>query len=100
MIVEVGSLYGLCSWHLAKHCAPSVTLFCIDPWERRPWIIEQVEEPQKAPPFSRAAFEEYTADCDNIVGLYRATARRSQEVGICLLIFTSRTRFTQTQPWL
>jgi hypothetical protein len=69
VIVEVGSLYGLCSWHLAKHCAPSVTLFCIDPWERRPWIIEQVEEPQKAPPFSRAAFEEYTADCDNIVAV-------------------------------
>jgi len=67
VIVEVGSLYGLCSWHLAKSCAPGVTVFCIDPWERQPWIVEQVEGPNKAPPFGRAAFEQYTADCDNIV---------------------------------
>jgi Methyltransferase domain len=67
VIVEVGSLYGLSSWHLAKNCAPGVTIFCIDPWKREPWIINLVEIPQKAPPFDRAAFEKYTADCDNIV---------------------------------
>lgn len=67
IIVEVGSLYGLSSWHLARHSAPGVTVFCVDPWERAPWIIDLVEKPQNAPPFCREAFEAYTADCTNIV---------------------------------
>ena len=67
VIVEVGSLYGLSSWHLAKYCDPSVTVFCIDPFQREQWIVELVEKPQNAPPFCRAAFEHYTSDCHNIV---------------------------------
>lgn len=69
VIVEIGPLYGLSTWHLAQHCDPSVTVFCIDPWQRERWIIEAVEEAQGAPPFSRAEFERYTADCRNIVML-------------------------------
>jgi hypothetical protein len=67
IIVEVGCLYGLSSWHLAKHCAAGATVFCIDPWCREQWIIELVEQPQQAPIFSRAAFESFVADCSNMV---------------------------------
>jgi len=67
VIVEVGSLYGLASWHLSKYSDPSVTVFCIDPFIRAPWVINMVEKPQNASPFSRSAFEFYTSDCHNIV---------------------------------
>ena len=67
VIVEVGALYGLSSWHMSKACQPGVTLFCVDPWARAKWIIDLVEGPQKAPPFSREAFQHFTRDCDNIV---------------------------------
>lgn len=46
IIVEVGSLYGLSSWHLSKYCAQGVTVFCIDPWQREKWIVDLVEIPQ------------------------------------------------------
>lgn len=67
IIVEVGCLYGLSSWHLAKACAPGVTIFCIDPWRPEKWVTDLVERPQNAPPFSREAFARFTADCNNIV---------------------------------
>jgi hypothetical protein len=67
VIVEVGCLYGLSSWHIAQHCQPGVTLFCIDPWQRERWIVKAVERPQRAPRFGRGAFEKYTAECNNIV---------------------------------
>jgi hypothetical protein len=67
VIVEVGSLYGLSAWHLSKYSDPTVTIFCIDPFERAQWVIDLVEGPQNAPPFSRAAFELFTSDCHNIV---------------------------------
>ncbi|WP_237213222.1 glycosyltransferase 61 family protein [Falsiroseomonas oryziterrae] len=69
VIVEVGSLYGLSAWHMAKHCSPGTRVFCIDPWQRVKWIIHGVEGPQSAPPFGRAAFDAFTADCDNIVAI-------------------------------
>jgi hypothetical protein len=67
IIVEVGCLYGLSSWHIAQHCQPGVTLFCIDPWERVSWIVGLVEQPMNAPEFGRQAFEMFTSDCRNIV---------------------------------
>jgi hypothetical protein len=67
IIVEVGSLYGLSSWHLSKYCAQGVTVFCIDPWQREKWIVDLVEIPQNAPPFGAEAFSHFTSDCDNIV---------------------------------
>lgn len=67
VVVEVGCLYGLSSWHIAKNVQPGVTVFCVDPWVRDQWIIDLVEGPQNAPEFRREAFESYTADCDNIV---------------------------------
>ncbi|MGK7864681.1 class I SAM-dependent methyltransferase [Falsiroseomonas sp. E2-1-a4] len=67
VIVEVGSLYGLSSWHLAQHCAPSVTVYCIDPWERTGWIVRLVEKPFAAPEFGPDAFRAFTADCPNIL---------------------------------
>ena len=67
IIVEVGCLYGLSSWHLSKFCSPGVTIFCIDPWRRERWVVDLVEIPQNAPPFSAEAFSHFTSDCDNIV---------------------------------
>lgn len=69
VIVEVGSLYGLSTWHISQACADGVTLFSIDPWRRAKWIIKQVEEPQSAPPFGPEAFKNFTADCGNVVML-------------------------------
>jgi hypothetical protein len=42
-IVEVGSLFGLSSWTLAKNTHPSVTVYCIDPWMHEQWM-QPVEE--------------------------------------------------------
>ncbi len=67
VIVETGSLYGLSSWHWSHNAPPSSQVFCIDPWERRPWIIEKVEKRFKCAEFSLDAFLSYTNDCDNII---------------------------------
>jgi hypothetical protein len=45
VIMEVGSLYGLTSWHLSKYSDPSVTIFCIDPFQRAQWLVDLVEKP-------------------------------------------------------
>lgn len=67
VIVEIGCLYGLSTWHISKAARPGVTIFCLDPWQRTPWIVRLVEKPQNAPPFGRQAFERFTRDCNNIV---------------------------------
>jgi hypothetical protein len=69
IIVESGSLFGLSSWHWSNNSTPGCQVFCIDPWERVKWIVDLVEKPQGTRPFSRAAFEEYTADCKNIIAI-------------------------------
>ena len=69
-IVEAGSLYGLSSWTWAKSVDPSVTVFCIDPWQRDQWIIDLVETKiADCPRFGMEAFSQFTADCPNIVPL-------------------------------
>ncbi len=67
IIVEVGALYGLSTWHLSTACAPGVTIFSIDPWKREDWIVENVEKKQNAPRFSFDEFRTYTKDCKNVV---------------------------------
>jgi hypothetical protein len=37
-IVEIGSLFGLSSWTLAKNTSPGVTIYCLDLWAREPWM--------------------------------------------------------------
>lgn len=61
-IVEVGSLYGLSTWHMAKYSKPSVTIVCIDPWVREQWVVDLVERPQAAPPFCREVFHRLTKE--------------------------------------
>jgi len=67
IIVEVGALYGLTTWHMSVSCKAGVTIFAIDPWAREQWITNLVERPQAAPPFSFESFQAYTKDCYNIV---------------------------------
>ena len=88
IIVEVGCLYGLSSWHISKACQPGVTLFCVDPWERAKWIIDLVEKPQNAPPFSKQAFAHFTRDCGNIVMIqgYSPQIARGWKLGIDLYV--------------
>jgi len=67
-IVETGSLYGLSSYTWATSVEPSVTVYCIDPWIREPWIIQMVEnQVPNCPRFSLRAFQHYTKSCTNIV---------------------------------
>lgn len=67
IIVETGSLYGRSAYAWAKNAHPSVTVFCVDPWIREPWIIELVEKKQGvAEPFSIDAFRHFTRECPNI----------------------------------
>jgi hypothetical protein len=66
-VVETGSLYGRSSFVWAKSVRPSVSVYCIDPWVREPWIIELVEKTiPDCPPFGIDAFRRYTQDCRNI----------------------------------
>ena len=68
VIVETGALYGRSAFVWSKNADPSVTVYCIDPWERAQWIVDIVEKPQNVDrPFSLDAFKHYTRDCSNIV---------------------------------
>jgi hypothetical protein len=66
-IVEVGSLFGLSSWTLAKNAHPTVTVFCIDPWIREPWMSEL--ERREGQLVSLDSFKANVADAPNIVPL-------------------------------
>jgi hypothetical protein len=67
-IVEVGSLYGLSSFTWATSVDPSVTVHCIDPWVREPWVVALVESKIRGcPQFGYEAFSSYTKRCPNIV---------------------------------
>jgi Methyltransferase domain len=67
-VVEVGSLYGLSSFRWATSVDPSVTVHCIDPWVREPWIVALVESRfPRCPEFGLEAFRTFTASCRNIV---------------------------------
>ncbi|MEQ9242287.1 class I SAM-dependent methyltransferase [Roseovarius indicus] len=64
-IVEIGSLYGLSSWHWAKSADPTVTVHCIDPWEHAAWM-DKVKAEFDAPDLSPEVFAENVKDCPNI----------------------------------
>jgi predicted O-methyltransferase YrrM len=66
-IVEVGSLFGLSSWTLAKNARANVTVYCIDPWVREPWMAEV--EVQAGQTVSLATFEDNTAEISNVIPL-------------------------------
>lgn len=67
MVVEIGSLYGRSSVTWATTVHPTVTVHCIDPWERDNWIIDLVESVfPDCPPFSFEAFQKFTRGLSNI----------------------------------
>lgn len=67
-VVEAGSLFGLSSYTWATTVDPSVTVHCIDPWVREPWVIDLVENKiPGCPEFSYEAFQHFTRSCSNIV---------------------------------
>jgi hypothetical protein len=66
-IVELGSLFGLSSWTLAKNAHPSVTVYCIDTWIREPWM--RPDEEQAGQIVSIETFRQNVSDLANIVPL-------------------------------
>ena len=66
-IVEVGSLFGLSSWTLAKNAHPSVTVYCIDPWVRETWM-QPIEE-SAGQTLSLETFRANVSDVTNIIPL-------------------------------
>lgn len=66
-IVEIGSLFGLSSWILAKNAHPSVTVYCIDPWIREPWMAQIESEAGQY--LSLDTFRQNVRDCPNIIPL-------------------------------
>jgi predicted O-methyltransferase YrrM len=66
-IVEVGSLFGLSSWALAKNASPSVTVYCIDPWVSEPWMLPLEEQASQVLSFE--SFRNNVASISNIIPL-------------------------------
>ncbi len=66
-IVEIGSLFGLSSWTLAKNAHPSVTVYCIDPWVHEPWMLPIEESAGQT--LSLETFRTYVSDVPNIIPL-------------------------------
>jgi hypothetical protein len=64
-IVEIGSLFGRSSWTWAKNAHPSVTIYCIDPWQKNAGVRPLEEKHQVR--YGLPAFEKFTAGCSNIV---------------------------------
>ncbi|MGY0834687.1 class I SAM-dependent methyltransferase [Azospirillum argentinense] len=65
-IVELGSLYGRTAFVWSMNAPNGSKVFCVDPWHREHWIINLVERPFNAPPFSFDAFRKYTEGCPGI----------------------------------
>jgi hypothetical protein len=66
-IVEIGSLFGQSSWTLVKNTHPSVTVYCLDPWVREPWILPLEE--QAGQNLSIETFRKNVADISNVIPL-------------------------------
>jgi hypothetical protein len=66
-IVEVGSLFGLSSWTLAKNAPPCVTVYCIDPWVHEPWMSPLEEQAGQVLSFE--SFRNNVAGLSNIIPL-------------------------------
>ena len=66
-VVEVGSLFGCSSWAWAKSVDPSVTVYCIDPWEKNEGV--RAMEARLGITYGIEQFKIHTADCPNIRAL-------------------------------
>ena len=68
-IIEVGSLLGRSSWIWAKNAHSSVTVNCIDPWEKTGGSNFKKLAGENNQTFSLRQFKINTADCHNVVAL-------------------------------
>lgn len=66
-VVEVGSLFGCSSWAWAKSVDSSVTVYCIDPWEKNEGV--RAMEARLGIKYGIEQFKAHTADCPNIRAL-------------------------------
>ncbi|SFV33169.1 class I SAM-dependent methyltransferase [Hyphomicrobium facile] len=68
VVVELGSLYGRSSFTWGTSVDPSVSVYCIDPWERDGWIMDLVEKCiPSCPPFGHEAFRRFTRGIPTIM---------------------------------
>ncbi len=63
-VVEVGSLFGRSSWAWAKSVDPTVTVHCIDPWEKNLGV--RAMERRLGITYGLDSFLRFTKDCPNI----------------------------------
>ena len=68
IIVEVGSFLGLSSYAWAKSVHPSVTVYCIDPWDGNSPGGAEFHKRHKVD-FSLSTFKNFVKNCPNIVPL-------------------------------
>lgn len=66
-VVEVGSLFGRSSYAWAASVDPSVTVYCIDPWERNVGV--RALEKKHSVRYGLEQFLTYTQDLPNIVAI-------------------------------
>lgn len=64
-VVEVGSLFGRTSWAWAKSVDPSVTVHCIDPWQKNVGV--RAMETRLGITYGLEQFKAYLSDCPNVV---------------------------------
>ena len=76
-VVEVGSLFGRSSWAWAKSVDPSVTVHCIDPWEKNEGVRPM--EHKYGITYGVEQFREYVADCENVRALKAYSPRDVQD---------------------
>ncbi|MEM9530705.1 MAG: class I SAM-dependent methyltransferase [Pseudomonadota bacterium] len=63
-VVEVGSLFGRSSWAWAKSVDASVTVHCIDPWEKNLGV--RAMERRLGITYGLETFLQFTEDCPNV----------------------------------
>lgn len=66
IIVELGALFGLSSWHFAQNASKGTVIYSIDPWNNEPWI-DNLMKTFNIDDFGLDAFKRYTADASNII---------------------------------
>ena len=68
VVVELGSLFGRSSYAWATSVPSSASVYCVDPWIRRQWMVDRVEtKTPNCPTFSFEAFQSYVGHLPNII---------------------------------
>ncbi|MGD1805107.1 tetratricopeptide repeat protein [Dapis sp. BLCC M126] len=68
VVLEIGSSLGLSSYAWAKSVDPSVTVYCIDPWEKNAQYAQQLQE-KYLTDYTVEKFRSFTEKCPNILTL-------------------------------